>query len=174
MEKPELDSIIENLEKLNIRGLRSSGGYLARKGALKESHNYLEAAAVAYALSKILQHDFPKEVWGDYRTKVLDLLRSIDVSDDTDVEMKLDQTLEVIGEFDSKTGKFSQNLRERSRINKATTAYSSGLSIGKAAQLSGVTEWHIMAYSGSTRLSDEIGVTKEISERLKKAREVLA
>ena len=59
------------------------------------------------------------------------------------------------------------------RVNKATTAYVSGISVGQAANLSGLSKWDIMQYAGSTKVPDEVKITVSIQDRLKVARKVL-
>lgn len=175
MEQKDLEEIIKAFENDEISNLRDIGGTLARRGALKSSHTLLEGGAVAYALAKIVQqiHRYPPDLLEDFKKNVLKELKSCVKAPIGEIDTCLDRILALISEFDNKTGKFVSNLTEKARANKATTVYSSGFSVGKAAQLSGVSKWEIMRYAGSTRLSDEIGVTKALEHRLKIARELL-
>lgn len=175
MEQRDVEDIIRGFERGEIDHLRKIGGKLARRGALKSSHTLLEGGAIAYALAKVVQHRHrhtPDEL-ENLKKAVLEELKLCIGATIEEMDTHFDKILDIITEFDKKTGKFISNLTEKARANKATTAYSSGLSVGKAAQLAGVSEWEILRYSGNTKLSEEIGITKHLHTRLKVARELL-
>lgn len=173
MEKEDLDLIIHGFQEEDITLLREMGAKLARVGAITESHQCLEAGAISYALSKLLQHEYPPDTWGQFKKDILELFNEIDVNDMDLTDSSFDSIFEMISEFDKKMGKFSWNLKIKAMANKATTAYASGLSAGKAAQLSGVSKWEILSYAGKTRLPDEIGLSNDLIVRLENARRVL-
>jgi hypothetical protein len=173
MEKKDLALIIRGFEEEDITLLRELGAKYAREGAITESHSSLEAGAISYALSKLLQREYPSELWGPFKKNSLELLKKVNVTDGESMNKTLDKILDNISDFDQKTGKFAWNLKYKARANKATTAYASGLSAGKAAHLSGVSKWEILRYAGNTRLPDEVGITHDLNIRLENARKVL-
>ena len=60
---------------------------------------------------------------------------------------------------------------EKARINKASRLYEHGISAGRTADLLGISTWELMDYSGTTGLADK-GITKDVKERIKIAREL--
>ncbi len=70
---------------------------------------------------------------------------------------------------------YIQDVFRKAEINKASRIYEHGLSMQKTAELLGISVFELAEYAGSTGIGDvDLGITKDIRERIKIAREIFA
>jgi predicted XRE-type DNA-binding protein len=151
----------------------------------KISHKLLEEAVfssdrllaqlslVTYALEKLSSrtHIRKNRKWPAVQAKILSLLDSsaeaLRFGNVKKFESVLGKIMDETMQLDSSIGRFVVNVVEKAKLKQASTAYALGLSMNKAASLTGADKKELQSYIGVTKIHDEQRGTKSISQRVK-------
>lgn len=88
----------------------------------------------------------------------------------------LKNTLNIIIDLacavDDKDKRFVENIIIHGKVKIGSTLYAQGLSIGRAAEISGVSKEKIFQYSGKTLINDRFGKTMSMRERVNNVKSI--
>ena len=73
---------------------------------------------------------------------------------------------EEIKKSDNGMRKYIQEAFQRAQIKKGTKIYSQGISLSRAAELLGLSQWELMQYVGRTNYPEDQYVMKDVKEKL--------
>jgi hypothetical protein len=131
----------------------------------------VDVAVAIYVLDKILEKEkykthrkmklFVKTILHQLQKAVLELEKE-------NYEDYSDTLKEILGNMESfsKSIKFYiEDIMHFARIKKGTKLYEHGLSLGKAAELVGVTKWELMPAIGETAIHEQFVTPRKINER---------
>ena len=94
---------------------------------------------------------------------------------DENIDKSLDIAIKDIQDFDKEAGNYIQDVIYKARVKQASRAYALGLSLGKAAELTGVEKSFLLSYIGVTKIHDmPFTQSKPAIERYKYLKEVLS
>jgi len=158
----------------DARKMRSLGNRLIGDAAFENSKALAEVALVAYSLHKLAtkEHVSGHDKWPLLKRRVLaslkNAVRQLEKGDEQGFEKTMKGIVKDISSMDAKIGNFAQNIFEKARVKYASNAYSFGLSLSQAAELTGANKKHLLEYVGATRILDREKPIMGIGERLKK------
>ena len=147
-------------------------------GIFQDSYS-VSIAVIMYSLAKIVEkRKFrAKKEWEKFRSNTMGSLgKAIVMLQKKNLKQylaELKKLLAAIGRIDEKFGDYVTEVIQKAKIKKGSLVYEHGLSVGRAAELMGVSPWELMDYLGQTKIIDESPMmTKPISERLEIARKI--
>jgi len=159
--------------------LKKIGNGLINEAALKNNSTLAELAIIAYALNKLLnkRHIVMHRNWNSAKMSITTSLgKAIDAME-KGKEKTIRQALRRVGEdvkaVDAKLGNFVQNILEKARVNMASSAYATGMSLGQAAALASADKKKLQSYIGFTKIHDETAGGEGIESRVRKIEEIL-
>ena len=163
----------------NIPLLRELSNRYTDKGVLKESKEFIDMSIIGYALSKMLEKPHYKDYrkWGEFKKSVMTQLAickmHLKERSKADVGETIESMVHAIGEVDEEMKRYCTKLIDKARIKKAAQIYGKGLSLGKAAEITGADRKQLLDYVGKT-LAHEFDDLKTLSikKRVKNAREI--
>jgi gas vesicle protein len=131
----------------------------------------VDVAVAIYVLDKLLE----KEKYKTHRKMKLfvktilhQLQKAVSELEKENYEDYSDTLKEILGNMESfsKSIKFYiEDIMHFARIKKGTKLYEHGLSLGKAAELAGVTKWELMPAIGETAIHEQFVTPRKINER---------
>lgn len=163
----------------NTREMRGLSNRLVKEAAIENNPEKAELGVIAYALHKIetKDHILNHQKWPRMKSEILQHLSqamdAIEAGNDSQFMQRLKETIQHIEEVDREMGRFVQGIYEKAKVKQASLAYSYGLSISQAAELTGADKKELQSYIGFTTMHDEEHETKTISERVKELHELL-
>lgn len=167
------------LREADIKTLKELSNHTIHDASIFQDKNSINIAVLIYSLSKIYERGTYKKYksWQLFDNCVnLELGRaeiSLQKEDINGFEDAINQILGCIDKLDAKFKSKVIEIVENTKVNKASRLYEHGLSIGKTAELLGVSEWELMDYSGKTGISDvELALSKDVVQRIKFTREL--
>jgi len=174
-----LKQAIQALKESDIKTLRDLSDHTIHDSSIIQDKYSISIAVIMYSLSKIFERTSYQKYrdWNLFYDNVLKCLK--DAKDFLEID-KIDKyeectknILKIINKLESKLKIFIKDVFEKSKVSKGSRLYEHGLSISKAAELLGISEWELMDYAGATGISDVgFSISKSIKERLKYAREL--
>ena len=178
--------LLESLEEaqtafasIDSNKLKSISDYTIHHAGIFQDTYSISIAIIIYSLGKIVEKRKirSEKQWGRFNEDVMRSLKEAKGYLEKDNLPKyleeLKQLLSSIGKIDATFGIYVTEVIEKARIKKGFAVYEHGLSVGRAAELMGVSPWELMDYLGQTKLVDEMPMlTMPIRERLQTARKI--
>jgi hypothetical protein len=175
MVKPLAYDLSETIRLLNedrALEMRGLGNRLIKESAFENNYGKAELGVVAYVLHKMQTkgHFIRNPKWRRLKQDVIEGLNSAFMEAKMDNKIafiaKLKKTINSIENIDNELGNYAQSMLEKARVKQASLAYSYGLSIPTAAQLTGADKKELQNYIGFTTMHDEETESKSIKERV--------
>jgi hypothetical protein len=175
----DIEEVLRLFEEKKIFDLRGMSSRLIREAAISNDYAKAELGVIAYALHKIesKQHFVNSMQWGRLKQTVKENLKNaetaIKVNDTKQFLESLKKVIQNITKIDAELGNYATGIYEKAKVKEASLAYSYGLSIAQAANLTGADKKELQSYIGSTTMHDEEAEIKNISERVKELKEII-
>ncbi len=174
-----LEESIKAIQEHDVVKLKDLSNTLMDNSSIYHDENAIIITILIYSLGKIFERSKLKEYkdWNILKKTVDDGLRkahySLENNDLFNYEKSIKEILQVIDKLESNLKNYIKDIFFRAHINKASRLYEHGLSIGRTAELLGITKWDLMDYIGKTGIPDvKENLTINVDKRLKIAREI--
>ncbi|MAG22375.1 MAG: hypothetical protein CL943_03690 [Candidatus Diapherotrites archaeon] len=165
--------------KSDVVGMRILSNSLIEEAAIENDKRLAEIALIGYSLHKLStkEHIVSHSRWVKVKRKVISSLEKaigfIESGNKAGFEKTVRGIDEELRSIDFELGYFVQGLLEKARVKYAANAYSLGLSLSQATELTGADKKSVLEYVGATKIVDKEKAPKGIGARLKKLRKVL-
>ena len=150
-------SILEVEEERDVADLRELSNHTVHNASIFQDEDSISIAILIYSLSKVIER---REGKLNYNS-ILNLLRNakknleqnkIDVYRNT-----VGKIFSFISTIDTKLKLYMEEVINQAQIKKGSKLYAHGMSLGRAADILGISQWELMFYIGKTRLTDMDG-----------------
>jgi hypothetical protein len=159
-----------NLRKLNDEVLK-----VTSMGCDKVCFNL---AVYSYVLSKVVSK--PRYLDKQYEPSLREISRvfqaivdRLDAAAEDELLVLFNDLEAAISHLEDKDPRFIVDLVTKGRLKMASTFYAQGMSLGVAADMTGLDKQEILDYAGETMMFDRLKDEKTIVERIKIARKFL-
>jgi len=182
---PDTRNQIELILKGTLEGIKNNdmlkigqlSNFTVHGASTRQDKDSITIAVLVYALSKIYGREYYKRQKGwinfekKLQKKLNNALDAIKKKDINTYENILKGIFTIIDGLDHNIKDYISVVFEKARVNKASRLYEHGISLGKTADLLGVTQYELMDYAGKTFIADSAEAqTLNILERIKIAR----
>lgn len=175
----DVEEVLKLFDKGEVFDLRGMSSRLVREASLSNDYAKAELGIIAYALHKIesKQHFVSSPQWGRLKQTVKEDLSNAAVAvknNDTKSFLEsLKRVIQHITKIDAELGNYATGIYDKAKVKEASLAYSYGLSIAQAADLTGADKKELQSYIGSTTMHDEEPEIKNITIRVKELRQMI-
>lgn len=134
-------------------------------------------AVIVYTLSKIIERKDYQNIknWNIILKKLnLDFDLAIKSLKDKNLEAhekSLEKARKTLMNVSRNNKKYIEEILRKAFINKGSKIYEHGISLGRTAELLGITQWELAEYSGQKNSQDNSYETISVKERAKNAME---
>lgn len=159
-----LKEVIRVLKKKDPADLEDISDHTIHNASIFQDEDSVSVAVLIYSLYKL----GVQERLGDYDRLIRIMYNAIDnlnknkfgaYSDD------IRDAFKVIHKADSKLKFYIQEVINKSHIKKGSRIVDHGISLARAAQIMGVSQWELMTYVGKTKIMDSEDVKKSLVRR---------
>ena len=174
-----LTEVKDAFSKSQVFRLRQLGNKLLGEAALRGDENLAEVSVIAYSLHKLSskEHVAKSAGWGGIKRNILgslgNAINSLKKETAGDFNAAMHRVISNVSETDTQLGYYMQNLYDKARVKQASRAYSLGLSLSQAAELTKADKGRLLSYIGGTKIYDAEKGEVGIGKRLEKLRESL-
>lgn len=167
----------EAIQHEDVRALRELSNMTIHNASIHQDTYSILTAVLIYALSKI--HERPQYArykgWGalckDCGAWIEEAQHALEDHNDAQFEEILRRTFAMMNRRDSGLRKHVQDVLAKAKITKASRIYEHGISLGRTADLLGITQYELMDYVGRTYIADvKENMTFTAKKRLQTAR----
>lgn len=175
----DIEEVLRLFEERKVFDLRGMSSRLIREAAINNDYAKAELGVIAYSLHKIesKQHFVNSSQWGRLKQIVKEDLKfaanAVKINDTKQFLESLKKIIQHIRKIDFELGNYAMGIYEKAKVKEASLAYSYGLSISQAANLTGADKKELQSYIGSTTMHDEETEIKTISVRVRELKEII-
>lgn len=164
-----LEQTIKAVKAGDAQTVSELSNHTIHNASVFQDSDSLETAILVYALAKMLQRCCEQ---GINYSRVIPLLQNAKSNlmqdDEEGYRKSVKKLFETIKQLDSRMKLFVQEVIIKAQIKKGSKLHEHGLSIGRTAELLGISQWDLMSYVGLQEHEPLPGVN--VKERLKTAR----
>lgn len=157
-----LEGTKNSIQKGDSTTIKNLSNQTTNTAALTHDPDNIVIAVIVYSISKILERENYKKLpgWDAFYNTIFKCINDTIVSIKNNDEAKIKDNLNCLRNSIIKiSGSFKKNIQDifrKASINKASRIYEHGISMGKTANLLGITKFELANY---------VGQKEEISER---------
>ena len=167
------------LEKKEYIEIKNLSNQMIHQSSIHQNPDIISLAVVIYSLSKFIERESYKEhkswsaFYNNYIKHFNNLIKTLEKDNLKDFrnEIKL-----MRGLIRNLPGNLKKNISEvfrLAKINKASRIYEHGISMGKTAEILGISQWELSDYAGRTGIGNvNLGITIPIAQRIKQTEEI--
>lgn len=145
------------IEKQDFIDLKELSSHVIHNASVMQDQDSLQAAVAVFALSKILVRadEAGKDIAKEIRIYLIKAVNYLDKNDDNSYRNEVKGIFREMSKREKKLFLYIQNAIEKANIVKGSDIYRHGISIGRAAEILGISQWDLMSFIGKTRIADE-------------------
>ncbi|MDD5172470.1 MAG: hypothetical protein PHF60_05555 [Candidatus ainarchaeum sp.] len=171
--------ILSAFKSRNQRRLRKLNDEVLKAAALEFNNVNFNLAVFSYVMSKIvskprfLMPEFEPALRG-IESSLAKLVDRMETADEAELLAIFKDMEKYIGRLEEKDPRFVVDLVTKGRLKMAATFYAQGMSLGVAAEMTGLDKQEILDYAGETMMFDRLKEEKSIEDRMKTARRLIS
>lgn len=170
----ELMDILKVREESDIIQIKELSNHVIHNASVFQDEDSVSVAILIYSLSKIIER---KQKDLDYG-KVLSMLNScisgLKGGEDESFRKSIKNLFGFIRTIDEKLKLYIHEVVNQAQIKKGCKLCEHGISIARASEVLGISQWELMHYIGKTTLIDQFSEPVNVSYRLKIARSLFS
>lgn len=182
--KRDISSILKEaaiaIRKKDIKKLKEISDHTIHDASIFQDNYSTPIAVVTYSLSKIFEKNNYKQYgnWNEFCARCIKHLekarRYMETNQIGRYNGEIKNLYRMISQIEKEAGAFLTEVINQAQIKKGSKIYEHGISMGRTAELLGISSWELMSYVGQTKISDEMLETKPVKERLETARKLFS
>ncbi len=182
--KQDIISIINEaltaIRQEDMQKLREVSDHTIHDASIYQDKYSTSIAVIIYSLSKVFEKNKYKqyENWKEFHMKCIKKLEQ--ARENLIMEQvgryngNIKMLYKLISDIEKELGMFITQVLNQAEIKKASRIYEHGISIGRTAELLGISPWDLMSYVGQTKIPEMVPETKSAKERLEFAKKLFS
>jgi len=146
--------ILKEKEEKDVYELMELSNHTIHNASIFQDEDSVSIAILIYSLSKVIER---QEGGMNYKVLLKFLLDAGNYleQDRLDLYRKIIKRMfKFISTIDAKLKLYIEQVINQAEIKKGSKLYAHGISLGRAAEVLGVSQWELMSYIGKTKLTD--------------------
>jgi len=166
---------IKAIKRDNIVELRELSDHTLHSSTIYQEEDSNAVAVVIYSLFKIYEKQKFQtyEGWQFFNADVLKQLEAayngLITANTAQYRISVKNIFGLISKFEKAFGIFITEVVEQTKVKKGSKLIEHGLSVGRTAEMLGISRWDLMEYLGITNFAEMQPRTISVKERLKTA-----
>jgi len=183
MKKEEYRNILKILRKSynaiinrDTALLRELSNHTIHTSSISQDEDSISIAVMIYSFSKIFERNYNEyKDWDKFYSSIKENLKkavkTLEKLDIKEYELTIKNILTDIDNLDKKLKNYIKEVFDASKVHKASRIHEHGISVGRTAELLGISEWELMDYVGKTGISNNpLTQTMNLIDRIKTVR----
>ncbi|HLC58368.1 MAG TPA: hypothetical protein VJI68_00755 [Candidatus Nanoarchaeia archaeon] len=156
-----LDQATDAINKQDLKLLKDLSNETIHSAAIYQEEHFITIAVLIYTLSKFYERDYHyaqfkgwKNVCVGCSNKLEEAKEKLSRNDFDGFNESLKSYLNILKNMDKKLKYYIEDVIRKAKINKASRLYEHGISLGRTAELLGISKFELMDYIGKTGIHD--------------------
>ena len=173
-----LTEALDALKKGNINQLKDLSNQTLHDASIIQDQYSISIAVLVYSLSKIYEREYHYSKFKGFEAFCFDCTRGLEVLKEklerNDIESfnnTISKYLKTLNKVHKRLKNYIEDVFSQAKITKASRIHEHGISLGRTAELLGISKFELMDYVGRTYIADaKEAFTIDPEKRLKFAR----
>ncbi len=170
----ELVEILKVREESDIAQIKELSNHVIHNASIFQDEDSISVAVLIYSLSKIMER---REKDLDYG-RILGMLNlcisNLKNNNGEGFRKSVKSIFSFIRAIDKKLKLYIHEVINQAQIKKGCKLCEHGISVARASEVLGISQWELMHYVGKTTLIDQLSEPIDVSKRLKFARSLFS
>ncbi len=166
----ELLQILKSREDSDTAQIKELSNHTIHNASVFQDEDSVSIAILIYSLSKVIERR-AKDI--DYN-KILAMINScaegLRRNDDRMYAQSVRGFFSFIRAMDERLRLYIQEVINQAQIKKGCKLCQHGISVARASEVLGISQWELMGYLGQTMFTDQVSDPINVQKRLKTAR----
>ncbi len=166
--------ILKVKEEKDTSELKELSNRTIHNASIFQDEDSVSIAILIYSLSKVIEREVDELNYDNilfFLEKAKDYLSKNRIDDYRKI---IKRAFTVISGMDSRLKLYIEEVINQAQIKKGSKIYEHGISLARAAEILGVSQWELMFYIGKTKIIDKTKENVDVKDRLKFARGLFA
>ena len=165
-----LVGILKVKEDSDIAEMKELSNHVIHNASVFQEADSISIAVLIYSLSKIIERKQKDLDYGKIMNMLNTGISNLKNGNDEGFNKSIKSVFSFIRTMDERLGLYRHEVINQARIKKGCKLCEHGISIARAAEVLGISQWELMHYVGKTTLVDQFSEPVNVSKRLKIAR----
>ncbi len=165
----EVITIIGVEEERDVIDLMELSNHTIHNASIFQDEDSVSIAILIYSISKVIQRREGKLNYKSISALLGDAKNHLTVGNVDKYRKTIRKLFDFISTIDSKLKLYVEAVINQAEIRKGSKLYAHGISLGRASEILGISQWELMSYVGKTNLTNIAGGVG-IKQRLQYAR----
>lgn len=170
----DLLDILKFKEEKDIVEIRNLSNHTIHNASIFQDEDSVSIAVLIYSLSKIIERKYGSFDYSSVTPQLKDAIKFLKIENIGGYRDKIKKLFKFISTIDTKLKLYIENVIKQAEIKKGSRLYEHGISMARAADILGISEWELMFYTGKTSIADMPLEPVNVVERLKLARRLFS
>lgn len=162
-------AILEVEEERDASDLRELSNHTIHNASIFQDEDSVSIATLIYSLSKVIERREGKISYSVLLKIIVDAKKNLEQNRIDEYREVIKKLFNFISTIDNKLKLYIEEVINQAQIKKGSKLYEHGISMARAAEILGISQWELMFYIGKTSLTNTIGGIG-VKERLNYAR----
>ena len=155
-----LKNAVRAINREDIKGLKSLSDMMVHNASIHQDQYSITVSVMIYSLAKVYERErYAKfKSWVSLTSVTVErlqaIIRALELKDYPMFDKLLQEFLREMSKVEKGLRKYIIDVLEKARITKASRLHEHGLSIGRTAELLGISQYELMEYVGRTYIAD--------------------
>jgi hypothetical protein len=166
-----LKKALHYIKKHDILLLTELSNHTIHDASIFQDKDSVSIAVIVYALSKIMEREggrLDKKVIGSIKQAY----DSLSNNNTEAYKSSIRKLFEEISKIDTKLKLYIEEVINQAEIKKGSKLYEHGISLARAAEVLGISQWELMNYVGKTKIIERTPKETDIRRRIETARKL--
>lgn len=165
----DVTDILKVEEEKDVADLRELSNHVIHDASIFQDEDSVSIAILIYSLSKVIERREGKLNYKVLLGLIMDARKDLEQNRIDGYRKIIKKLFKFISTIDTKLKLYIEQVINQAEIKKGSKLYAHGISLGRAAEVLGISQWELMFYIGKTKLPDIKGGVS-VRQRLSYAR----
>ena len=166
----ELTEILKEKEDSDIAQIKELSNHVIHNASVFQDEDSISVAVLIYSLSKIIERKQRDMDYGKLSGMLNSCISNLRSNEDELFRKSIKNIFNFVRTIDEKLKLYIHEVINQAQIKKGCKLCEHGISIARASEILGISQWELMNYIGKTTLIDQFSEPVNVSKRLKIAR----
>ena len=146
--------ILKVKEEKDIMDMKELSNHTIHNASIFQDEDSVSVAILIYSLSKIIERKQGELNYTNINNLLKAAYNSLDNNDVEDYRRRIRRLFHFISTIDTKLKLYIEEVINQALIKKGSKLYEHGISLARAAEVLGISQWELIFYIGKTKIPD--------------------
>jgi hypothetical protein len=153
----DVANILKIEEEKDIVEIRELSNHTIHNASIFQDEDSVSIAILIYSLSKVIERREGKLNYKNLLRLITDAKKNLEYNRIDAYRKTIKKLFNFISTIDTKLKLYIEQVINQAEIKKGSKLYAHGISLGRAAEILGISQWELMFYIGKTKQADVKG-----------------